>query len=209
MMLRILSLSILLFALFVSDAQAQSYYRWIDDAGEVHYGQSVPPEFADYGYDRLGPDGTVRERIEPALSPEEMAERRRQRARQARLETEQRNQETRDRMLRATYGSEQDLKDAMEMQIAGINSQRASTLMALELVENRFETLVGRAAGHSREGRTVPEPLQQSISETRRELRRLRADLVRLDERETETRERYMADLARYRELTGRSGEDG
>src|SRR5690625_4312597 len=55
--------------LLASTAQAQSVYRWVDDNGEIHYGDSVPTEYKDYGYVRLGPDGTVRERVEPALSP--------------------------------------------------------------------------------------------------------------------------------------------
>ncbi|NBB93961.1 MAG: DUF4124 domain-containing protein [Gammaproteobacteria bacterium] len=210
-MLRLIASFLLLSALAVSTAVAQSYYRWVDDSGEVHYGQSVPPEYAAYGYERLGPDGTVRERVEPQLSPEEIAERRQQRAEQERREAEERNQETRDRMLLATYGSEEDLRDAMKMQLQGLESQRASTRMAVELVENRFETQIGRAARLSREGRPVPGRLQESIEETRTELRRLRADLDRLDEREAQTRERFMADLARYRELTdtGGDGSDG
>lgn len=209
-MLRFLLLLIILLFAAATTAHAQSsVYRWVDDEGEVHYGQSVPPEFKDYGYVRLGPDGTVRERVEPALSPEEIAERRRRRAEEAEREAEQRSEETRDRMLLATYSSEADLKQALEMQIAGINSQRTSTRMALDLIETRFEKLVSRAARRDREGEGVPEQLSESIRETRRELRRLRADLERLDEREAKTRERFMADLQRYRELTGESRDSG
>lgn len=201
-MLRYILLPFLLLVLVASAAQAQSVYRWVDDEGETHYGQSVPPEFKDYGYVRLAPDGTVRERVEPALSPEEMAERRRQRAEQARREASQRSQEASDRMLLATYDSEEDLRQALETQLAGIESQRASTRMALNLIENRFENLIGRAAELNREGRDIPERLQSELDDTRAELRSLRADLKRLDEREAEARERFSASLERYRELT-------
>lgn len=206
-MLRILivSLSLLLAS---SSALAQAYYRWVDDEGEVHYGQSVPPEFKDYGYVRLGPDGTVRERVEPALSPEEIAERRQQRAEEAEREAERRSQASRDRLLTATFSSEQALIDGMEMQLAGIESQRASTETALELMERRFETLVARAAPYHRREATVPANLQEGVKETRAELHRLREEIERLEQRKAETRQRFMADLERYRELTG-SGDDG
>lgn len=208
-MLRYIPLLFLLFVLVAPAAHAQSVYRWVDDDGETHYGQSVPPEFKDYGYVRLGPDGTVRERVEPALSPEEIEERRRQRAEQARQEAAERSQEARDRMLLATYRSEEDLREALDMQLAGIQSQRVSTRMALNIIENRFESLVSRAAELDREGRNVSENLQTRIQETRAELRSLRADLTRLDEREAEARDRFANNLERYRELTSPREEGG
>ncbi|HSH27122.1 MAG TPA: DUF4124 domain-containing protein [Wenzhouxiangella sp.] len=208
-MLRKILLLVLPLALAASVAQAQSVYRWVDDQGETHYGQSVPPEFKDYGYVRLGPDGMVRERVEPALSPEQIAERRRQRAEQARQEATERSQEARDRMLLATYSSEEDLRKALDMQMAGLESQRTSTHMALDLVENRFETLIGRAADLSRKGQDVPERLRADIEATRAELRGLRRDLGRLEVRKQRTRDRFAANLERYRELTAPRDADG
>jgi chromosome segregation ATPase len=95
------------------------------------------------------------------------------------------------------------------MQLEGIESQRSSTRMALNLIENRFEGLVTRAADLNREGRAVPPRLQSEIDETRSELRKLRADLDRLDEREVNARERFSASLERYRELTSSNQESG
>ncbi len=208
-MLRHILLFLLFLALAAPAAQAQSVYRWVDDEGETHYGQSVPPEFKDYGYVRLGPDGTVRERVEPALSPEEIKERRRQRREQARREAEERSQEARDRMLLATYDSEEDLRESLEMQLAGIQSQRVSTRLALGLIESRFERFVGRAASLNRDGKSVPQSLEDDIDETRAELRELRGDLDRLDEREQAARDRFSASLERYRELTSARTDSG
>lgn len=203
MLNRILQFLLVLLPLLLAApaAEAQSVYRWVDDEGNTHYGQTVPPRYKDYGYVRLGPDGTIRDRVEPALSPEEIAERRRERAEQAKRESEERSQENRDRMLLATYSSEDELHQSLQLQLAGIESQRTSTRKALDLVEKRFESLVGQAARLNREGNAVPDQLQTRIEETRDELRGLRADLKRLDEREAEARERFSSDLERYREL--------
>lgn len=208
---RILLFLLLLLPLLLAApaAEAQSVYRWVDDEGNTHYGQTVPPRYKDYGYVRLGPDGTIRDRVEPALSPEEIAERRRQRAEQAKRESEERSQESRDRMLLATYDSTEELQQSLQLQLAGIESQRSSTRKALDLVEKRFESLVGRAADLNREGQAVPDNLKTRIEETREELRGLRADLKRLDEREAEAREAYSSDLERFRELTSRGEESG
>lgn len=191
-------------ALFIAgEAMTQTVYRWVDDEGEVHYGHGVPPEHADKGYDVLGRDGSVRRTVEPALSPEEIAELRAQRRQEAEQEKARRSQEAHDRMLLATYSSEQDLIDSLEAEIASLNSQRTSINTAIHSLENRFESLVARAAEYSRDDRPVPASLEESIDETRNEIRRLRADLEALDEREQLARERSRAELERYRALTG------
>lgn len=188
-------------------ASAQTVYRWVDDNGEVHYGHAIPPEQARRGYEILGRDGIVRERIEPALTPEQRAERQEQRRLQEEEAARQRTQESRDRMLLTTHTSEQSIISSMEMELITINSQRASIRTALNQVEHRFERLLESAAEHSEGGRSIPVSLQNSLEEVRAELRRLRVDLAALDDREELVRERYQGDLQRFRELMGRGGE--
>lgn len=187
---------------------AQTVYRWVDDDGRIHYGHAVPPEYADQGYDVLGRDGSVRERVEPALSPEELARQREQQRRQQEEEQRQRSREARDRLLLATYRNEEALAQSMQAQLAALNSQRAATRSAIEHTERRFENLVAQAAEHSRNQRRVPRNLEESITRVRAELRRLRTDLAALDQRESRLREDFQQDLERYRELTGRNGDD-
>lgn len=195
-------------ALFTAgEILAQTVYRWVDDEGEVNYSHGVPPEHAERGYEILGPDGTVRKTVAPALSPEERAERREQQKREAERARAQRSQETRDQMLLATYNSEKEVLERMEMRMASINSQRTSIKTAIRLVESRFESLVNRAAQYTRDGQMVPDSLNESIDKARAELRRLRSDLEALDEREQNARETSLAELERYRELTDSSGD--
>jgi len=193
---------LLLSLLLCSLAFAQPVYRWVDDEGETHYGHSVPPEFKDRGYERLGPDGQVLQRVERALTDEERAERNRERARQAQLESEQRSQETRDRLLLAAYKSEQDIINSLEMQVLSIDSQRKTIENSLQRSSSRFEGLVTRAAQLTRDGETVPVQLGENIEQARSEMRELRRGIEDLDQREAELRERFSAELERFRQLT-------
>ncbi len=204
------SCRILLAAILLSGvmcAHAQTVFRWVDEDGEVHYGHSVPPEHTNRGYEVLGRDGVVRERIEPAPTSDELAERRAQRERNRELAEQQRSAEARDRMLLVTHNSEQSISRTMEMELVALNSQRASIRVALDQVEHRFERLLAQAAEHTDEGRPVPAQLQHSIEEVRTELRRLRADRAALDEREEHIRARHQSDVERFRELMGRGPE--
>ncbi|MEN1727202.1 MAG: DUF4124 domain-containing protein [Pseudomonadota bacterium] len=194
---------ILLLTLIPGLVWGQYVYRWVDENGEVHHGNSVPPEYRDYGWERIGPNGVVLERRERALTPEErevvLAERRRQ----AEIEAERRNQETRDRLLLTAYRTEQDLLDAMELQVASVDSRRATMQTSLDLANERFEALVRRAAQVVRDGGNVNAQLNQNIEQARGEIADLRASMSGLAQEEREIREHFMAELERYRELTG------
>ena len=200
MMIRLVCL--LFAAVMAGSAMAQTVYRWVDENGEVHYSHAVPPEHAHRGYDRLRRDGSVRERVAPAMSPEERAERAERLAREAEQEAEQRTRESRDRMLLTSYRSEEDIVSTMEAQIAGIHARRAEIQGELGRVSGRFETLIGQAAEESREGRDVPNQLRQNIQISRERMADLRNRLDELDDEEEGLRNHYATELERFRELT-------
>ncbi len=204
MMLRILTIAVTM--LLTTSAMAQTVYRWVDDRGEIHYGHAVPPEYAQRGFDRMGPDGQVRERIAPALTPEERAARDVRMALDAERQAEQRSQDTRDRLLLASYSSEEDISNALNVQLTALNSQRGAIRASLRQASSRFENLVGRAAQLTREGQIVPSALNDSIDETRQDMRRLREALADIDEREAIIRQRFGDELVRFIQLTGPSG---
>jgi hypothetical protein len=200
-MLRSLVLTIALIAA-PGLAWSQDVYRWVDEDGEVHYGNMVPPEYRSYGWERIGPNGVVLERVERALTPEEREVLRQEAIRQAELEAQQRTQETKDRLLLQSYRSEQDLLDTMEMQVAALDSQRTTIQTSLDLANQRFENLVRRAAQIVREGGNAPAELTGNIENARKEIADLRKAMSDLALQEREIRERFLADLERYRALT-------
>lgn len=201
MMARLLCL--MFAAVVASSAMAQTVYRWLDENGEVHYGHAVPPEHAHRGYDRLRGDGSVRERVAPALTPEERAERAERLAREAELEAEQRSRESRDRMLLSTYRSEEDIVSTMQAQIAGVNTRRREVRDELDEVSQGFEKLIGQAAEETREGRDVSDQLRRNIQDSRDRMTELRNRLDELDDEEEDLRNRYAGELERFREITG------
>ncbi|MFU8831297.1 MAG: DUF4124 domain-containing protein [Wenzhouxiangella sp.] len=191
--------------LIAPDALAQTVYRWVDERGEVHYGHAVPPEHAHRGYERLRRDGSVRESVERALNPEERAERAARLAKEAEAEATLRSQESRDRLLLAAYNSEQDIVNTMDLQIAGLNSQRSHLELALKQSAAEFERLVGRAAQLTRDGQIVPPQLTSSIQNSRSLMQRYRQEMDDLDDREEAIRNHFADELERFRQLTGGS----
>lgn len=200
---RLLLLAVM--AAWLSAAQAQVVYRWVDEHGNVHYGHAVPAEHAHRGFDRLGRDGRVRERVERALTPEEIAERDARLAREAELAAKQAQQDRLDQQLLSAYASEDDIESALNQQLATIDRRRGTLQASLDEQTRRFENLVSRAASLNRDGQTIPAQLNQSIEDARNESRRLRSLLAELDEQELNVRARFAADLARFQAIQARS----
>ena len=68
-------------------------YKWVDDQGKTHYGDSVPPKYAKQQRKSINTQGRTVKVYEAAKTPEELAEMRRVEA--IRLEEEKKQQEQR------------------------------------------------------------------------------------------------------------------
>ncbi len=71
-------------------------FRWVDNQGVTHYGDSVPPEYASQGRAELNRQGVALREVPRQLSPAEAAV-----AQKAAAEVERRRQ--RDNFLLSTY----------------------------------------------------------------------------------------------------------
>jgi hypothetical protein len=109
-------------ALLVGNAQA-GLYRWVDENGNVHYGDKVPAKYLKKEHDELNEHGTTIKKHDRAMTAEERAEKMRQDAERERLENEKRAQALRDRVLTDTYTTERDLVAARDARLDAIDSQ--------------------------------------------------------------------------------------
>jgi len=194
-------------ALLLCGCVAADVYRWIDDQGEVHYGQVVPPEYKDKGYDRLDDNGQLIDRVERALTAEERRERERLREEQTRLETERRDQAQKDRRLLSSYRSEQDLVEDRDSQLAMLARRMESLDDSRVRLGQRFESLVRRAAQLNRNDETVPAQLTSEIEQAREKIRELRRAIDEIEEQKASLTRKFEEQLERFRELMDQQAE--
>lgn len=109
-------------ALLAGNVQA-GLYRWVDENGNVHYGDKVPARYLKQEHDELNEYGTTVKKHDRAMTAEERAEKQRQEAERKRLENEKRAQALRDRVLTDTYTTERDLIAARDARLDAIDSQ--------------------------------------------------------------------------------------
>ena len=143
-------------ALLAGSVQA-GLYRWVDEHGNVHYGDKVPPKYLKKEHEELNEQGATVKKHDRAMTAEERAEKKRQEAERKRLENERRAQALRDRVLTDTYTTERDLVAARDARLDAIDSQLQlskdiieSSAEKVKKTEQLIESLKGS-------GKMVPE----------------------------------------------------
>jgi len=195
-------------ALAVSAASAQRLYRWVDENGVVHYGDRVPPEYADRDRTVLNPHGVPVAREEGVLTPDEREEIERQRA----LEEAARNARAeiarRDRMLLETYLSVADIENLRDTRLEMLESQVTVTEIYLADLNQRLERLLADAARYKpysdrEDAPELPAQLAREIESTEASIASYRRTIERTREEQAKLKSQFDSDIERFKELKG------
>ncbi len=164
--------------------------------GKTVSGDRPPEECADRSIRELRSDGSVRRVIEPPLTDEQKAQREAERKKRAAEELAAREQLRKDRALLEAYGSEAEIEDARDRQLAQRNQM-------VEVAKKRLQGHmdVRKKLDDEKEfyvKRQMPEKLKQSyaandviVRSEEKVIASLRADIVRINERFDEDRRRF------------------
>lgn len=210
--------------LTAASAWAQKVYRWVDEDGNVHYTESLPPEHKDTGHDVLNEQGLVideDQRLTPKVEVEKPTEEQQKAAeanelprdssglpRPKPLYTEAEKQMRMDNFLMLRYENEQEILDAMNVEIKQLNYDRRLIESSHNSMLEAYRGQIRVAADKQRAGEPVSEKDTQEISDLRMKISQNKRSLAKLDNRETQIREEFQAQLDRYRRLVEKYAED-
>ncbi len=183
-------------------------YRWVDEKGVVHYGDSIPPEYANRDRNILNEQG-VRVGFEQGdLTDEERAAIARQkeegeRQRAARVEVARR-----DRMLLETYLSVKDIEDLRNRRLELLESQIKVTELYLNNLRKRLVGLQEEASSYKpytarEDAPQIPENLALDISHTASSINVYEQSLSRTRSDQQALRQSFDEDIRRFKELKG------
>jgi hypothetical protein len=189
---------------------AADTYRWKDKNGEIHYGESVPPEYADQPYDVINKQGIVIKHVEDPTeeikAPEEMKAEKKERAP---LISEEERRVQSDRLLVIRYASEDDIQNQLELELAQVGYDRKVMSQSVESTSAAIRSQVSQAADKQRAGQPITAEQQAEIDQLYARLEQDRKQLAANKAREEKIRARYAEDLERYRFLTSENEKDG
>ena len=194
-----------------SDSNAQSgqrLYKWTDRNGVVHYGDSIPPEYANLDRDLLNTRGVVIGFEEGEITAEEQAEIDRRKAAEEAEILAKAEIARRDRMLLQTYLTVSDIEDLRNRRLELLESQIKVTELYLGNLRKRLVGLQSEASTFKPytarpDAPQVPEDLALDISRTAGSINSYERTLARTRADQEALRNSFNSDIARFRELKG------
>jgi hypothetical protein len=197
--LKLLGVGLAVSVMFCANVEAK-LYKWVDDNGTTHYGETIPPEYANKSSTQLDDKGFVEKRTEK-LTPEERKAKasddvRKNAEQQAATETKRK-----DNALLSTFSNEKEIdlaRDRSAQQVeARIDSYKT-------LLKSAQETLVAHHKeldNFNSQSKKIPVSLTEDIAEGEAKVAKLQKDLDQSEKELVNVKARFEADKLRYREL--------
>jgi hypothetical protein len=194
-----------IFSLSAASVAADTY-RWKDKDGEVHYGAVVPPEYAEQPYDILNKSGIVTEHVEDTSVPREVRAKKVVKERKPLISDEERQLQS-DRLLLIQYLSEEDINQALNLEIAQLGYDKRLVNQSYDSTGIAIRDQIRQVADQQRANLPISADQKKEIEHLY--ARRTRDENKRkaLIKRENLIRARFQADLERYRFLTSKTEE--
>lgn len=177
-------------------------YRWVDEKGEVHYGDSVPSQYSQSESTLLNGQGVEVGHVEGGKNAAQQAE-------QARATGAAQQRAQHDQFLLSTYLSTKDIEQLRDERVALMEGQIRAALIYIDTLGARLTALQDRAMRfkpYSSEpnARRMPDDLAEDLIHTLNETGSQHQALDAKRREEADTQTQFNSDIQRYRELTTR-----
>ena len=192
---------LLLFAMQGVPAFAVTY-KWVDENGVTHYGDSIPPEYRNNANIELNKRGVILKKNDPALTVEERKAKEAELAKQRKQETEQKRKDT---ILMKTYSSVEEIDLARDRNLQQAERVVKDTQTRLKSVQSDLDESRKHAAAYVRENTPVPGGLQYDIETLEKNKQDLELAILQKRTDAEELRARFEEDKKHYIELIQRA----
>ncbi|MDO8811799.1 MAG: DUF4124 domain-containing protein [Gallionella sp.] len=182
---------------------AAKMYKWVDDKGTTHYGETIPPEYANKNRTELGKAGRVVEKKE-VLTPEERRANEQAEAKKRTDEEAVFESKRRDKALVNTYSNEKEIDLARSRNLQQIEARVNSINSQVKTANDNFMAFQKESGALTKAGKPIPQTLKDDLQESQARLNKLKQDLEKANTEKTVIEARYDSDKARYKELTGK-----
>jgi uncharacterized protein YifN (PemK superfamily) len=170
-------------------------FKWVDNNGTTHYGETIPPEYANKDAVKLE-KGRIEKRDEKNAVAQKVVKD--PMAEKARIEAERR-----DNALINTYASEKEIDLARDRNLQQVEARTGSFTTLLKSAQENQVALQKEAEGLTKQGRKIPKSLEEDLAEAQANVIKKQGELDNSLKESEAVKARYEADKIRYRELKG------
>ncbi|HLW73762.1 MAG TPA: DUF4124 domain-containing protein [Gammaproteobacteria bacterium] len=184
-------------------ADKAKVYKWVDKDGVVHYGSSIPPEYASQASEQLNSQGEVIKTQEAQKTPQQLAA-----EAQAQQQAQQQAQaqaaaKVHDQVLLDTYTSVTDIERDRDSKLSAIDAQINVLNGALAGLQNSLAEYQSRTYELTGKGKPIPADLQKRIDDTQQQYVADQQQLQQERQHKQQVAQQFVDDIARYQVLTG------
>jgi hypothetical protein len=174
-------------------------YRWTDEQGVVHYGDRIPPQYAQKERAVLNSQGVEVRKLDAQKSPEEAAA-------DARTQQVVLRQKQHDAFLVTNYTSVKDIEALRDVRLDQLQAQKTAAEQYVENLHSRLAALQTRAKvfrpySPRPDARRMPDELAENLVHALNELRTQSNVVTAKNEEVSAMKAQFQADIDRYREL--------
>jgi hypothetical protein len=174
-------------------------YRWVDEKGVTHYGDTLPPQYSQQESSVLNSQGVEVSRHTAPKTPAQLAE-------EAQKQADLLRQKQRDSFLQTTYTSAKDIEELRDQRLDQIKGQRAAAEQYVASLHDRLLALQTRAQlfkpyNTKPMARRMPDDLAEDLVRTFKEMRAQQTAIATKAMEETSMRSQFQSDIDRYKEL--------
>ena len=179
-------------------------YKWVDKDGQIHYGDSIPPEASDLPKQVLNEHAITVDHLEGRKTEEQLLAE--QKAKE--LETQKELQRRADQALLATYLSVEEIVMHRDRRIELFQAQSRVTELYLRNLERRLSKLKREAARYrpyneDPDAPLISQDLVADINETKATIARHEKNLQKFRDDERQMVARFEGDINRFKALKG------
>lgn len=174
-------------------------YRWVDEHGIVHYGDSIPPKYARDSRQILNSQGVEIGHVDAEKTPAQLAAEARTRAR---LDAQKQH----DYFLLSTYTSVKDIEALRDERLAQLEAQQTAAQQYVESLQSRLGALQSRAQQFKPynprpDAARMPDDLAQELVQTLSEVHVQDQAIEARSQQEAQVRAQFQSDIDRFQQL--------
>src|SRR6185312_11686624 len=174
-------------------------YRWVDEHGVVHYGDTIPPKYARNSREILNSQGVEVGHVDAEKTAAQLA---------AEQKAEQRGvaQKQHDYFLLGTYTSVKDIESLRDERLSQIQAQQTAAQQYVQSLQSRLDSLQDRARqfkpySSRPDAPRMPDDLAQELVHTFNEVRLQNQAMQERNQQEADVRAQFQSDIERFEQL--------
>jgi chromosome segregation ATPase len=195
---KLLLATVALSAAFCFNAEAK-LYKWVDKDGITHYGETIPPEYANRDTKQFD-KGRVTDRTETFDTAKQQS---------TKKETEEekaaKEKRRRDEALLNSFTTENEIDLARDRSLMQIEARINSFTTLIKSAQVTLDDLHKESDTRTSKGKKIPQSLTDDITEAEERVAKLQKDLENNQKESEKVKARYADEKQRFRELKGKS----